>query len=44
MTDEATHIDDATLSEDESLLEWATEQADVDLVEQAFLLAETEEP
>ena len=37
MTDEATHVDD------EALLEWATEQAELDLVEQAFSLAETEE-
>jgi len=36
MTDEATHVDD------ESLLEWATEQAGLDLVEQAFSLAESE--
>jgi DNA helicase-2/ATP-dependent DNA helicase PcrA len=38
VTDEATHIDD------ESLLEWATDDAELDLVEQAFSLTETEEP
>ncbi|MFP3464857.1 UvrD-helicase domain-containing protein [Leifsonia sp. SIMBA_070] len=38
MTDEATHIDD------DGLLEWATEEAGLDLVEQAFSLAEPEEP
>ena len=36
MTDEATHV------EDEGLLAWATEQAELDLVEQAFSLQETE--
>lgn len=37
MTDEATHVDD------EGLLEWATEQAGLDLVEQAFSLPEPRE-
>ena len=33
MTDEATHVDD------EGLLEWANDEAALDLVEQAFSLA-----
>lgn len=36
MTDEATHV------EDDGLLEWATEQAGLDLVEQAFSLEEAD--
>jgi DNA helicase-2/ATP-dependent DNA helicase PcrA len=41
MTDEATHVDDEGLL-DEGLLVWATEQAELDLVEQALSLEDAD--